>query len=220
MSSTGENLPVRHEVLPLFPSLVWKFQLQPDVAEAVNRHVVQYVERTAANAVSERGKLLQSSTDMQLAPEFDELTRRIEAAAGEVMKFLALDPHSHEITGCWFNLGPVGTDRNMHRHPNNFLSGTYYVRTPEGANAITFHDPRPQAGLIAPQPTRLTAHNSGKVTLNIGEGDLLFWHSWLNHSVPPNDSEVERITVSFNIMFTDYTEQHSNPMYQSVLDSL
>jgi Putative 2OG-Fe(II) oxygenase len=36
-----------------------------------------------------------------------------------------------------------------HMHPNNCLSGVYYVQTQEGADSITFMDPRSRAFVIA-----------------------------------------------------------------------
>jgi Putative 2OG-Fe(II) oxygenase len=36
----------------------------------------------------------------------------------------------------------------MHQHPNNLLSGVYYVRTHPGADTMNFHDPRNQSASI------------------------------------------------------------------------
>ena len=37
-----------------------------------------------------------------------------------------------------------GAAHGLHSHPNNFLSGVYYVRVPSGGDTINFHDPRSQ----------------------------------------------------------------------------
>jgi hypothetical protein len=34
------------------------------------------------------------------------------------------------ITGCWANVNPPGSYHPTHNHPNNFLSGVYYVDIP------------------------------------------------------------------------------------------
>ncbi|MGD8906590.1 MAG: TIGR02466 family protein, partial [Gammaproteobacteria bacterium] len=107
-----------------------------------------------------------------------------------------------------------------HRHPNNFFSGTYYASLPEGADGIQFMDPRSQMGLLMPQPDKLNKHNSGKITLPVREGDLMLWMSWFEHAVPPNPSTEDRYTASFNLMFSNFTERHTSPIIQRVVDSL
>ena len=38
------------------------------------------------------------------------------------------------------------------------------------------------------------------------EGRLIIFPSWLRHSVPANQDESERISISFDLMFKDFTE--------------
>ncbi|MGH8628692.1 MAG: putative 2OG-Fe(II) oxygenase [Gammaproteobacteria bacterium] len=40
-------------------------------------------------------------------------------------------------TGCWANVNGIGASHGVHTHPNNFLSGVYYVQTQAGADTIT-----------------------------------------------------------------------------------
>lgn len=54
------------------------------------------------------------------------------------------------ITACWLNVLAPARTHAAHSHPNNFLSGVYYVRTQLGADTVNFHDPRPQPGIIRP----------------------------------------------------------------------
>ena len=61
-------------------------------------------------------------------------------------------------------MSTTGAGHRMHSHPNNFLSGVYYVQTHEGADSINFHDPRPQTGIIRPPVTGLTAENTDQVS--------------------------------------------------------
>src|SRR5713101_227634 len=100
-----------------------------------------------------------------------------------------------------------------HSHPNNFLSGAYYVKTQPGAETVNFHDPRPQTGIIRPPVTELTADNTDQVVVNVRDGTLLLFPAWLVHSVDANRSAEQRISVSFNMMFRTYTEIMSKPMW-------
>jgi hypothetical protein len=101
----------------------------------------------------------------------------------------------------------------MHNHPNNFLSGVYYVQVPEGADTINFHDPRPQTAIIRPPVTELTAYNTDQVVVTVGNGTLLLFPAWLPHSVDANHSDRKRISISFNVMFGAFTETMSRPLW-------
>ena len=101
----------------------------------------------------------------------------------------------------------------VHHHPNNFLSGSYYVSAPEGADTIAFHDPRPQTRIIRPPVRELTNENTDQVVVRVRPGTLLLFPSWLEHSVPPNRSDKLRISLSFNVMFSRYTETMAPPMW-------
>ncbi len=212
---------VKSEILPFFPSLVWRFRLPDDEAEATNALVIRKGEELAGHLKGDHeSTFMQTHQKLHRDPEMAGLAGRILTASRAVLQMLALEQHPFEITGLWVNIGRPGATHKRHRHNNNFLSGTYYAHAPEGANAISFFDPRTESGLLSPQPGRLTQHNAGKVTLQVEPGDLLLWHSWFRHQVPPNDSGEDRYTASFNLMFSRFTELHSPPMIQKVVDGL
>jgi uncharacterized protein (TIGR02466 family) len=211
----------KSEVLPFFPSLVWRFRLPEQEAARMNTLVIEKGEALAGHLKGDYEEtFMQTHQKLHLDPTMAPLTERILLAARTVLQMLALDQHPFEVTGLWVNIGRPGATHKRHRHNNNFLSGTYYARTPAGANAISFFDPRTESGLLCPQPARLTQHNAGKVTLTVEPGEMLLWHSWFRHQVPPNTSSEDRYTASFNLMFSRFTELHSPPMIQKVVDSL
>ena len=107
-----------------------------------------------------------------------------------------------------------GRGHAVHAHPNSFLSGVYYVETRPGADTITFHDPRSQAAVIRPPVTQLVAVNADQAVVTVRNGTLLLFPSWLQHSVDPNTSKGNRISVSFNLMFPAYTECLCKPSWE------
>jgi uncharacterized protein (TIGR02466 family) len=118
-----------------------------------------------------------------------------------------------EITGCWANINAKGASHRMHAHPNNFLSGVYYVQTHPEADTINFHDPRIQTAIIRPPVTELTAQNTDQVVVRVRNGTLLVFPSYLQHSVDANRSDEERTSISFNVMFSSFTENLSKPLW-------
>ena len=49
--------------------------------------------------------------------------------------------------------------------------------------------------------------------LSLFSGRLLVFPAWLQHSVSASAAECERVSVSFNVMFTDYTRAMSPPLW-------
>jgi uncharacterized protein (TIGR02466 family) len=99
----------------------------------------------------------------------------------------------------WVNVLPEGGSHTGHIHTNSVISGTYYVKVPEGAGPIVYEDPRYPFMMAAP-PRRKTAPQDmlASVSFRPEAGSLLLWESWLRHEVPLNRAEGERISVSFN----------------------
>jgi hypothetical protein len=52
--------------------------------------------------------------------------------------------------------------------------------------------------------TELTAYNTDQVVVRVERGTLLVFPAWLPHSVDPNASDGLRISISFNVMFSDF----------------
>ena len=115
--------------------------------------------------------------------------------------------------GAHFNINPSGASHRAHSHPNNYLSRIYYVQTQARADTINFHDPRAQTGIIRPPVTELTVDNTDQVVVKVDSGTLLVFPSYLQHSVESNNSDGERISISFNIMFSSFTENLCKPLW-------
>jgi len=162
----------------------------------------------------EAGTSWQSHQLMHEESELDPLMSCINSAVQKVLRYLNIGATDIEVTGCWANVNNAGALHRMHSHPNNYLSGVYYVRAPSGANTINFHDPRPQANIIRPPVTQLTGQNTDQVVIEVTDGTLLLFPSYITHSVDANDSSELRISVSFNLMFNEFAEKLSRPLWE------
>ncbi|HBK92764.1 MAG TPA: hypothetical protein DDZ68_13940 [Parvularcula sp.] len=135
------------------------------------------------------------------APCFAALKKALDREAAAFAADLAFDLGRArlKLDNMWINVMPRGGFHSGHIHPHSVLSGTYYVRTPKGAAAIRFEDPRLPMMMAAP-PRRDDAPESLKTFVYVApeEGTALFWESWLRHEVVRNDSRRPRISVSFN----------------------
>lgn len=202
------------DVISMFPTLVWKLQIKAELCAAMNSKIlaVLHVMRQEAPALLP-GQGWQSGQALHQREEFQDLVACINHAARGIQRFLRIGYDAFEITACWATVLAKGGTHKVHSHPNNFLSGVYYLHTPTGADTINFHDPRSQAAIIRPPVTELTAANTDQVVVSVQNGTLLVFPSYLQHSVDANLSGEERISISFNIMFSDFTEHLSKPLW-------
>jgi uncharacterized protein (TIGR02466 family) len=199
------------EIVPLFPTFVWKTQLSPDVRQPINDRIGRALKAMAPEL--EHGQAWQSEHGLHELEEFAEVFEFVIDATTTVLEFLKIGYRKIEVTACWATVNAPGRGHSKHAHPNSFLSGVYYVQTQSGADTINFHDPRVQPAIIRPPVTELVAANADQAVIKVTDGTLLLFPSWLEHSVDANVSERIRISLSFNSMFSEYTEQVCKPLW-------
>ena len=205
-------------VQEFFPTPVWTVDLRPEVAETFNRRLLADLERlTGPRRPLAAGETWQTDPDMQMRPEFAELTGLIRKAVEAALKFLELDYGDFAITGCWANFNPAGGQNSAHTHPNNYLSGVYYVQIPAGADTIEFTDPRPAAVASMARAKRMNRFNGNRLSVKVIPGRMVLFPAWLSHSVPVNRTEGERVSIAFNAMFTQFAETMSAPLWRGTL---
>jgi len=202
------------DVLSIFPTCVWQIQLTTGFRQRVNSNILQVIKQINPDlAEIPPGGSWQSGQDLHNREQFEDLISCIDSTAQTVLRFLKVGQNEIEITGCWANINASGASHAIHSHPNNFLSGIYYVHTHPAADSVNFHDPRPQTDIIRPPVTELTSQNTDQVVLKVTDGMLLMFPSYLAHSVVPNESDKLRISISFNMMFSQYAERLSRPLW-------
>jgi uncharacterized protein (TIGR02466 family) len=137
------------------------------------------------------------------SPPFARLKRLIEKHAQGFARELHWNLRGGKplCDSMWVNVLAEGGAHGSHLHTNSVLSGTYYVKTPEGAGPVVFEDPR-HALMMAAPPRKPSAPRPFQtyVSAEPAAGVLLLWESWLRHEVPVNRAQGERISVSFNLV--------------------
>ena len=214
MESTEESPILEAHAMRLFPTVVWRAEIRADAHRRINEEIVATLaELRRGTAAPAAGHGWQSGHDLHELDEFQELTESIGMTVRDFLGYLRIGEMACEITGCWANVNAPGAAHGVHSHPNNLLSGVYYVRAPRGGDTINFHDPRSQAGILRPPVVKLTADNTDQVVVQVGEGTLLLFPAWLPHSVDANLGDQDRISVSYNVMLSRYAAELSKPLW-------
>lgn len=204
----------KQEVQELFPCPLWVVDLKAAEAAALNVRLRTEIEKIISpRPVIPAGSNWQTPQDLHTRPAFADFVKLVETAARGVARFLQIDQYPMSITGCWGNINPRGAYHPTHHHPNNYLSGVYYVAVPPPGSRIVFQDPRPS--IIMPKPRQFSRMTANGADAQSKEGRMLIFPAWLKHSVPSNQSDADRISISFNLMFNNFSETMAAPLWDS-----
>jgi uncharacterized protein (TIGR02466 family) len=202
------------DVIPMFPTLVWKVQLEAQLRKGIDAKMLAALARMRKGMPPvPPGHGWQSIQTLHTLEDFQDLMSCVRRAVAGILRFLKVGYDAFEVSACWATVLATGAAHRVHHHPNNYLSGVYYLRTHPGGDTINFHDPRSQTGIIRPPVVALTAENTDQVVVKIQNGMLLIFPAFLQHSVDANASAEERVSVSFNIMFSAFTQNLSKPLW-------
>ena len=107
-----------------------------------------------------------------------------------------------KITSMWSIINRSDATNARHIHSNNCISAAYYVKAPENCGNIIFHDPRSEPVYYHPKIANPNKLNTNIISIKPEEGLLVLFPSYLHHSVDANNSNEDRIVISFNINLT------------------
>ena len=105
------------------------------------------------------------------------------------------------ITQCWANRNPKGSRHHEHVHPNSIISGVMYFQINEKLPPIQFAKTNQDAMKLDPE--KYNHVNSESFMLPCKPGELILFPSSLKHSVPINQGDEDRISISFNTFSID-----------------
>ena len=107
------------------------------------------------------------------------------------------EPNTYDIElyNSWVNITRRGL-LNYHRHPHFQISGCYYHKISPGMGSIEFKCPNT---VVANGGFPNGPHTPERISLMPKEGSLILFPSWLEHAIGINETNEERISLSFNI---------------------
>ena len=129
-------------------------------------------------------------------PELANIRAFIEAKLVKFVKEIMASDDQLVITQSWLNKAKKGESHHEHVHPNSMVSGVWYPQIHEQLPPIQFRS-RNQRDITLSTKTYNT-FNSATFMLPMKRGELILFPSNLTHSVPTNQFEEERISLSFN----------------------
>ena len=103
------------------------------------------------------------------------------------------------ITSMWAIINKRNDFNVLHTHPNSYLSAAYYVSAPKNCGRFHIENSNLARRHSYPKIKQNNELNAMVAGLDINEGDLLIFPGYLPHKVAMNESEQDRIVISFNV---------------------
>lgn len=129
-------------------------------------------------------------------PVFTNLRKWIEFHISEYVRTIYNARSELVITQSWLNKSGKNQSHHEHRHPNSIVSGVWYPQINSKLPPIKFYTPTQRE--IEMDLIDHNQWNSSVYMLPLNAGELILFPSTLQHSVPINTTDEERISLSFN----------------------
>ena len=190
---------------PLFPSLVWSTLF--DDRENFNRRMLELAygmrERDPVGVINTNENGWQSPNTIQNLEEFKEMSIRILQVCERIGESQYFIPNLDYQLQAWVNISPPGASNKIHYHANCHFSGVYYIslKAPE-CGSIYFRDPRVASRMMTYPATKPTEFTVGEMRMKAEEGRMYVFPGWLEHGVDVNQSDSDRVGISFNVLAT------------------
>ena len=157
--------------------------------------------------VSNKGDSWHSPDGLMSRPEpgFSTISKMFPVAASIYAQQMGakINIANYEFeANAWVNINKKGGFNSIHTHGRFHISGVYYVNQPAVKSG--------QSGMIEFVNSRFDHHIyqelnadafAPKVSMRPKAGEMIVFPSTLLHSVYPNDTEEERITIAWNLIF-------------------
>ena len=182
-----------------FPTIIYAEDFKLDTNK-IAQDIIQW-SRQDSGVTKTNVNGWHSETNMHEKSEYKHLVNELFRMAHQIFEeeWLEREPF---LGNMWANINPFGGYNKPHVHPNALFSGVYYVKTPPNCGRLIGQDPRP--GIQTCMPTRKKGqppkHLWRDVHLQPQENRAVIFPAWLWHSVEPNQSNENRISVSFNFI--------------------
>ena len=182
-----------------FPTILYAKDFQLDLNQMTQNIIKWSKEDKGITKTNVDG--WHSETNMHTKLEYKPLVDELFKMVSEVFNEEWLDGRAR-LGNMWANINPPGGYNKPHVHPNSLFSGVYYVKTPINSGQLVCSDPRP--GIQTCMPNRKKGeppkHLWRDLHLQPKENRAIVFPAWLWHSVQPNKSNENRISVSFNFL--------------------
>ncbi len=191
------------QLIPAFPSLILATEIEnfKDVKKNLVSWIKNYQSTQDNHQVSGRNAWQSPRNFFRKEKSFFKYKNLIENALFDVMN--SFTDNKYRIENMWININKPQGYNISHSHPQSDLSAVLWINSPEKSGKLCFNSPN----VFSQHKTIEKCRENVKESLNYyhdfwiepSEGKMIVFPSDLIHLVDVNESEEDRISISFNI---------------------
>lgn len=178
--------------LNFFPTPIWRTNYSTDLLPVITE---LYNLNPAGRSVSNVSGWQSDNLDIDTGFYLDFFLEKIVPDLG------IIKPDIVKIPAVWANNNKLGGFNLLHDHIDNgnIVSFVHYLKLPNGTSSIHFRSDRPSLKFWNTPRAVYNELNSQDVTIDVKDGDVIFFPSWLDHYTSPNNTDLDRITIAGNV---------------------
>jgi|TARA_B100000282_G_scaffold136598_1_gene97916 uncharacterized protein (TIGR02466 family) len=187
------------QILPLFPSNLV-------VNEVDSKFNTIDIKNINFNNSGKSGQSAEQSNSLYVINDYQELGIEILKIFQQYTFNILKLSNDFTISTSWFTRMKPGDTCSMHQHHNCFYSGLYYFDDYEyNSGNIRFFDPLIRFSNFfmvsnSNNPTDFNLQNSKTWDIQPKKNMLIFFPSYLDHSILDNESKKSRHSLAFNLI--------------------
>ena len=194
-----------HEIFKFFPEPVFKYKLKK--FKDLNKELAEYIYKLQDeddDGLERSNKGGWHSNNFDLTVE-DSIQKKFATIIQPYILNVfqnygwKTENKNIRIKAMWSIINKDGDFNVIHTHPNCYLSAAYYVKAQEKCGRFQAENPNIAKRNSSPAIVGKNELNLEVAGINISEGDLLIFPSYLPHKVKKNESGKDRIVISFNV---------------------
>ena len=190
-------------IIPLFPVLIHQFEIPnfKDIEKNLIKTSYQQRKKDPKGRVYSNRGGWQSSF---LEKEDNIIRSTLLGGIGDYYASNQFFECNINLDSLWININGKGHYNTLHHHPSCDLSGVFWIKTPVDCGSLVFNSPHDFV-----QAKELTFYTSQvqeewkqfeSYYFPSIAGRVMIFPSFLLHQVRPNESNEDRISVSFNLL--------------------
>jgi uncharacterized protein (TIGR02466 family) len=183
--------------------LAYAFRAKAQDASLVSDQWTRGTKSSSQADFQKKGVTSFNSGSLTDKPEWKEVASFIYSLASSMIRTVNDGASKPSIMNMWTTIYPPGAYVPEHVHSNALLSGVFYAKATERCGNIVFRDPASVAKIMFMRnmtefPAVETIHVQPVKT-----GAMVIFPAWLPHSTEANESDDDRIIISFNLNMVD-----------------
>ena len=196
---------IDQEIFKFFPEPVFKYKLKN--FKDFNKELSEYIYKLRdkdGSGLERSNKGGWHSKNFELTVESSIQKKFVIKVQEYILKVFQscgwkTENQNIRIKEMWAIINKKNNFNVLHTHPNCYLSAAYYVKAPKKCGRFQVENPNIAKRHSYPEINVRNELNTEGAGIDISEGDLLIFPAYLPHKVGKNESNEDRIVISFNV---------------------